>query len=96
VGGGHPFAVSINEEPGQQAPGLPIGATVSAGGITAKLLLYGAPDLLVDDGLVLPFEALALVDDVPDIDWVGQQLVDMPSREGLTAAPLAIIGALSR
>ena len=91
VGWRHAYAVRVDQQPRQQARVLGVRAMPANDGVSVQLFLYCVPGLAIDDGFVLPGVALAFVDDIADIDGVGQQLVDMAAGEGFTTTSLAVI-----
>src|SRR5436309_5600974 len=86
----HPAAVSVEQNPDQKAwllAHLPVG---SVDAILGEDGLHIVPEGLVDDGLMLAWIALVLVDDFTTIDPVLQHQVDGPAGERLSTIPAAI------
>src|SRR6266571_3895948 len=88
----HPTALCIEQDPGQQAWLI---AGRSIGSIDAVLGedgLHIVPKRLVDDGLMLAWIALVLVDDFTAIHAVLQHQVERTAGERLAAIPAAVGG----
>src|SRR5215831_9897195 len=85
----HPTAVRIEQNPGQQVWLI---AGRSFGSIDAVLgedCLHIVPQCLVDDGFMLAWIALALVDDFTPINSVLQHQVERTAGDWLAAMPAA-------
>src|ERR1700675_3510189 len=90
----HPTAVGIEQNPHQQAwlvAWLPVG---SIDAVLGQDGLHFVPKRFVDDGLVLAWVTLALVDDFTPINPVLQHQVERTTGERL-AAILATVGGRS-
>src|SRR5262245_17648818 len=88
----HPTAARIEQNPGQQVwliTGLSIG---SIDAVLGEDGLHIVPQRLVDDGFMLAWIALALVDDFTPINSVLQHQVERTAGDWLAAMPAAIRG----
>src|SRR5439155_17377139 len=52
----------------------------------SKLIPHGGPGLGVDQRQMLSGVELTLVRNLTDVNWVREQVVDVPAREGFAAA----------
>ncbi len=77
----HGRAVGAVDDPSQQCRRLRPYRRRSFPGIRFQLILHLVPNPAVDDGFMLAGIAGALVDDIADIDWVGEQLVQDASGQ---------------
>src|SRR6266481_4042329 len=88
----HPTALRIEQNPGQQVwliagrPVAPLDAVLGQDG------LHIVPKRFFDDGFMLAWIALALVDDFTPINPVLQHQVERTAGERLAAIPAAIGG----
>src|ERR1700756_87870 len=88
----HPTALRIEQNPGQQVwliAGRPIGPVDAVLGEDG---LHIVPKRFVDDGLMLAWITLALVDDFTPINSVLQHQVECTGGERPAAVPAAIGG----
>src|SRR5262249_20716738 len=80
IGRRHPVTAVVEDETGEKRTALD--PSVSAlGEITRELGLYGIPELLVHDHLVLARISNALVHDLAPIDAVAQQMIERTPPE---------------
>src|SRR5258705_9656678 len=92
MGRAHPTALRIEQNAGQQVwliAGSPIGQFDAVLGENG---LHIVPKRLVDDGLMLAWVALALVDDFTPINPVLQHQVERTADDRLAAVPAAVGG----
>src|SRR6266568_4451661 len=86
------LAAGINQEISQQARLFGPAAHPLFMGVRVELGLHGVPGGGVDDGLVLTVEGFTLVGDLPDVDGVRQNLVDVTPAERPVAPHFAAGG----
>ena len=65
----------------------PFGAAL----VAAEQPLHPVPEILVDDRFMFTVMELALVRELADIDWVGEQTVEMPPAEWPAAGDPAVL-----
>src|ERR1700736_6762195 len=88
--GGEGIALAIIEEPGQWALLCASGPFMSPLQVGLHTGLHAVPELLLDDGRLLPRERLAFVRDLAQVDPVLQHLVERSAREHSSARSSSI------
>ena len=85
---GHPMAVAVKDQPGQQARAFDMAAASVLDCVLGEPPLHRIPQLLVDDRLVLTGIGVVAVDDLAAVDPVPQHQVERAAGDRL-AAPAA-------
>ncbi len=82
----HSIAAIVEELSGEQSlEGLPCSARPPRSLMVLQALLDSVPQVLRHNRLMLALVDLAFVGDPADVDWVGQDLVDMPPAQRTAA-----------
>src|SRR5260370_28677829 len=81
---GHPVAVAIKQQAGEQARLRSSSASLAVGGVAGPPRLNRIPQLLIDDRRVFAGIGPFLVNDLASVDAVLQHQVEGTAREWLT------------
>src|SRR5215470_15050663 len=73
----------VIDQAGEEAWGRAVGRRFPHCGVVVQPCLNSPEGLAVDDGLVPTSVPYALMDDLSDVDRIGQQLVEVATGEGL-------------
>ena len=90
MGRGETITDLVIEQACEQAGMRCIGAVGATGPVVSQLALYGVPEVLRDDAIMLALVGFVLVGDAPDVDRVGEKTVKHAAGEGDATDGLAV------
>ena len=89
MGGGETLAIAVKDKASQQAGLFACCAICLADAIAAELCLHLIKKLAIDNGLMSSVIYFAFVNDLADVNPIGEHPVKSAAREGSAAAAFA-------